>query len=148
MKRIVMASLLALGVLSVSQQQASAWVNTKFGVGLNLGWQSGGNCLLWGAARGSQPPAPVPGFPGYHGYVPDWDFSFGYGPAYAGSPSVAPAPAAPPATYTATPAQPGQPAAQNNAYYYGQPNYQTVTFPGNYNLPNYYYPATHYLYGR
>ena len=58
MKKIVFAALTALSVMAISQQQASAWVNSKFGVGLNWDVQSGGNQLLWGAWRNGQPPGP------------------------------------------------------------------------------------------
>ena len=57
MKKILSTGILALTVAALSQQTASAWVNLNAGVGANLGFQSGGNCLLWGAFRNGQPPA-------------------------------------------------------------------------------------------
>jgi hypothetical protein len=130
------AGLLALGVLCLSQQQASAWVNAKFGVGLNIAWQSGGNCFGWGLVHGDQPPEPIygPAFPDF-GFYPPPAAPVIYGHAMGGP---APAP-------TATKSAPTP--SQNSAYYY-QPNYQTMTFPGYYTTPNYYYPAAYYYYGR
>lgn len=58
MKKIVVTGLLAISMLALTQQQASAWINAKFGVGLNLGWQSGGNQVLWGAWSNGQVPGP------------------------------------------------------------------------------------------
>ena len=56
MKKFLTMGVLALAVAVLSQQQAPAWVNLNAGVGANLGFQSGGNCLLWGAYRNGQPP--------------------------------------------------------------------------------------------
>lgn len=58
MKKFVVAGVIAVGLLAVAQQNASAWVNSRFGVGLNWDYQAGGNTLLWGAWRNSQPPGP------------------------------------------------------------------------------------------
>src|ERR1700738_1435980 len=85
MKRIISLGLLALGILCAADQQASAWVNSKFGVGLNWSWQGGGNNLLWGAIRGGTPPCPengpygAPGFDGGFG-----GYGGGYGPGFGG----------------------------------------------------------------
>ena len=67
MKKIVFAGLLAISAMAIPQQQASAWVNSKFSVGLNWDMQSGGNNLLWGAWRNGQPPGPE-AFGGGGGY--------------------------------------------------------------------------------
>jgi hypothetical protein len=69
MKKILLASLLALPLLAVSQQRASAWCQFKFGVGLNLEGSSGGNCLAWGLWKSDQPPPPA---------------GYGFGPGMAG----------------------------------------------------------------
>ncbi len=58
MKKILAIGVLAIGMMAISQQQASAWVNTRFGMGLNFDWSSGGNTLLWGLIRDGQPGAP------------------------------------------------------------------------------------------
>jgi hypothetical protein len=58
MKKFLATGLLAIFAIALSQQQASAWVNAKFGVGLNWNYQSGGNTWGWGAWRNGQPPGP------------------------------------------------------------------------------------------
>lgn len=128
MKKIVLAGLIAIAAVASSQQQASAWVNSRFSVGLNWGWQSGGNNALWGAWRNGQPPGPEAfggGFSPMHGI-----------PSYG----MTPMPQAP---------------AQGTAYDYPmtQPQY-TVPYAtpyqfANYPRPIYYYPApSYYYYGR
>src|SRR5262245_45826645 len=64
MKKLLIMGALAISALALSQQQASAWVNARFGVGLNWHWQSGGNSFGWGLFTGGQPPGPDfgPGF--------------------------------------------------------------------------------------
>jgi hypothetical protein len=58
MKRIALAGLVAIALIALSQQQASAWVNQRFGIGINWHRQSGGNNFGWGAYRNGQPPGP------------------------------------------------------------------------------------------
>jgi hypothetical protein len=147
MKKILLASLLALGVLSLSQQQASAWVNAKFGVGLNFAWQSGGNCFLWGLAKGEPHPgsayAPGSSHDVPYAFEPIFyqpDNSAFYG-AHVGAMHDFAAPAPTPVSTA-----PRQDTTQRNARPGSQPQYQTVTYP-NYPMPNYNYPATNY-YGR
>ena len=102
MKKIIASGLLAVCLIAVSKQEASAWVNSKFGIGLNWDFQSGGNSFLWGLWRNGQPPGPEAfgaqrGFgapmmaPGINPYGP------GIAPSMAPSvaPSVAPIPYAP-----------------------------------------------------
>jgi len=57
MKKMMLVALLGLGLVLTSGQRASAWSKVNFGVGLNLGWEGGGNNLLFGLFRGAQPPA-------------------------------------------------------------------------------------------
>ncbi|MBI2806859.1 MAG: hypothetical protein HYX68_17915 [Planctomycetes bacterium] len=129
MKKLVLAGLAAVLVMGISQQQASAWVNSKFSVGLNWGFQSGGNQLLWGAWRNGQPPGPE-AFGGGGGHMPQYfapmpgPASQGYAPMQQG---FAPMPQA---TY---------------APQYGSP-YQFANYP----RPVYYYsaPTYYYYYGR
>jgi hypothetical protein len=66
MKKIALAGLIALSLIALSQQTASAWVNVRFGIGLNWQWQSGGNNFLWGALHNGQVPGPE-AFGGYYG---------------------------------------------------------------------------------
>lgn len=69
MKKLLTSGVLALTLAALSTQSAMAWVNSKFGVGLNWNYQSGGNSLLFGLFRNGQPPAPDCGIGG-PGYVP------------------------------------------------------------------------------
>ena len=69
MKKIVTVGMLAMSVLVLSGSQALAWVNSRFSVGLNWEWQSGGNSFLWGAYSSGQPPAYAGSCaPVYYGY--------------------------------------------------------------------------------
>jgi hypothetical protein len=60
MRKLLPIGLLTLCFAITSQERASAWINSRFGIGLNWSWQSGGNNLLWGLFRDGQPPAPCP----------------------------------------------------------------------------------------
>ncbi len=117
MKKIVLAGVLAVCAMAISQQQASAWVNSRFSVGLNWGLQSGGNNFLWGAWKNGQPPGPEA-------------FSPGYAPQMQ---------AFPPAPHGYAPMQ--QAAPTQTGYQYGSP-YQFANYP----RPVYYYPAPTYYY--
>src|SRR5262245_35413722 len=48
MKKFLTAGLVASALMLASHQQVSAWTNFRFGIGLNVEWQSGGNSFLWG----------------------------------------------------------------------------------------------------
>jgi hypothetical protein len=140
MKKFVAMGALALILAACSQQEASAWINSKFGVGLNWSWQSGGNNLAWGVFRNGQPPAcdgpgfygPGYGAPAYHaqGYQ-----GYSYPQRAEMAPTMpVPAPAA---------GIPTQPQTQPSSYL-GYPGYQTVNYPMYYQ-PNYFVPVN---YGR
>jgi hypothetical protein len=58
MKKFLLSSVLALPFLAFANQDASAWHQFKFGVGMNLEGSGGGNSLFWGAWKSQQPPAP------------------------------------------------------------------------------------------
>ncbi len=77
MKRLAFG-VAAVALVLASQQQASAWSKFNFGVGLNVGWQGGGNSVLWGVLKG----APTPGDGGY---------GDGGGPGLGGALALAPA---------------------------------------------------------
>lgn len=64
MKKLLTLSVLTLGVLAATERPAQAWVNMKFGVGLNWQLQSGGNNFLWGMFRNGQVPGPEAYQPG------------------------------------------------------------------------------------
>jgi hypothetical protein len=75
MKRILCATMVAFGLLLTSSQQASAWSKFNFGVGLNVGWEGGGNSILWGVMKGGPSPGQMsdgayPSYPGGLGAMP------------------------------------------------------------------------------
>jgi hypothetical protein len=123
MKKIVIAGLAAFCVMAATQQQASAWVNCRFGIGMNWQWQSGGNNFFWGAYHNGQVPGPE---------------AFGYGsplnqyfpPAPAPYYSYAPLPQSAPAPYASQPA----------------PLYQFATYPRE--TQYYFAPPAYYYYYR
>lgn len=151
------AGLLALALAALADQPASAWVNSKFGIGLNWNWQSGGNNFLWGFFRNGQPPGPncdpccgpggcgpggfAPGGPGcmppgmypsgghFPGFIPAGNI---YGPQdfqfFGKQPN----------------AQPNSPDATTQG-----PNnlYRTSSYSGYYPYYHYYYPANGNTYG-
>jgi hypothetical protein len=130
MKKLVMAALLSVGVLTACQQRASAWCEFKFSAGVNLSYRSSGSSSNWGIYRTSTPCDTCPpfscasNFPYFGGVA--------YAPAnasyYGGV--AAQAPAAQPAT-----------AQTYNPYY--NTGYQPVgyTYSGysNYVVPAYWY---------
>lgn len=88
MKRFMTVCALAVAILGLSQQQASAWKKFGFNIGMNINSESADNSALWGAYRNG----PVPGSKG-HGQASTitWDkhpkyadqFGGGYNPGYA-----------------------------------------------------------------
>jgi hypothetical protein len=58
MKKFITMGALSLAVAAVCSAPAPAWLNWRFGIGLNFGWQSGGNNTMWGLFRNGQPPGP------------------------------------------------------------------------------------------
>ncbi len=149
MKKFLAAGALALAVVALSQQQAPAWVNCQFGVGVNWHYQSGGNNFCWGVFRNGQPPgAPDcvncgPNCPScfyknlhYYGAGPmahGPDQGFGFGPE--GPAMTMPAPAAPAAPVA--PAAP-TPAAENQVYWFNTPAYRNVNYSPGYPQSGYY----------
>jgi hypothetical protein len=128
MKKIAMAGLIALGMIALSQQQASAWVNAKFGVGLNWQLQSANNNTLWGVYRNGQVPGPE---------------AFGSHSSY-GVPFGAVPYDAPPYAYAPMPQTYDAPPQQYAGQQYSSP-YQFATYP---RQVYYYYPTPSYYYGR
>ena len=128
MKKFVVMGALALAVPAFSREQAAAWTNARFGVGLNWERQSGANNFLWGMFRNGQVPTPAPGYPhDGHNFYP-------YpGPgAHPGTAEMQPAPAAPVPT--------GAHPSTSGVFEY--PGYQMVSYPPYY---PYYVPVN---YGR
>jgi hypothetical protein len=155
MKKMLALGVLALTLTLASNQQASAWQNVKFGIGLNFQWSGGGNNWLWGLWRSGDVPSPYGG--GYGGgYGGDFGVpgypsseSFFFGAAPMGSPMMgAPVYASPaPTPATTPPAAASTPASYVPATTYAYPQvympYQNVNY-GYYSMPFYYYPATYY----
>ena len=142
MKKILLTGLIALGTVILAGQQASAWTNTKFSIGLNWQRQSGGNSLLWGLWNNGQPPGHECG-PSFDAFPGHDDAHFGPSHHHHHHANVAPAPAhtAPPSHAYYYP-QPAYHQPQYHQPQYRQPQYQTVNFPGYYPLSNYFYPAS------
>jgi hypothetical protein len=149
MKKLIILGALTLAVVLASNQQASAWSNIKFGVGMNLHWQAGDNTLLWGVFRNGQIPCPSPygGGPGP------------YGPGYGGPGGNFPMYYEPTAAeankqQAAAPAPAPIPPSVNQTNYNG--NYQPVGYYPNtqYQVPMYvpgynpYQQAPPYWYGQ
>ena len=79
MKKLIGMSVVALAITLISMQEASAWSNIKFGVGMNFQWQTGNNGIgkhFW--RNGPLPGQPVYGY-GYQGYFPGHGGYGGYG---------------------------------------------------------------------
>jgi hypothetical protein len=155
MKKLFVASVLALAVIMASQTTASAWSEFKFSAGINFGWVGGGNRILWGAYHSApfpcQPDVPplLPFQVAYYGgsyNVAGGSPIGGYGMSVAGgspygAPVVPAVPAAPvPHAQAAPPADAG--AAQYQSYnpYYNA-GYQPVgySYPGYSQAPGYWY---------
>lgn len=125
MKKVLALGTLAIALIALSQDQASAWVNKRFGIGLNYSRQSGGNNFGWGAYRNGQPPGPE-AF-SHNPYMAPSNFpNFGDLAPQNFGPFAQEMPAYPPPSV-----------------YYPSP-YQFATYP----RPEYYYYPTPYYYGR
>ena len=160
MKKVLFLGLAALGLGLLTEQPAQAWINSKFSIGLNWHWQSGGNNLLWGAFRNGQVPghehggpfqvSPMPPhhggstFPGFQQYGPN-DFQYFGQQKTPANPNTAPTAPTPTAT------QQQQAFGQQNPYHsvnyspesYGHPN-TSNHYPGYYG----YFQPPSYWYGR
>ena len=122
MKKLLVASVLALALLMGSRQSASAWSEFKFSAGVNFGWVGGGNRILWGAYHS----APFPGNPDLGPWFPG---------LFPGYPPVAPV----------APVVPIAPQAPHHAY---NPYYNSGYQPVGYYDAGYSQQAPSYWYGR
>lgn len=158
MKNLLLAGVLALVVGAVSEQQASAWCDTKFSIGLNFQHASGGNSWLWGAFKNGQPPGCpdcincAPNCPGayYRNIV-----NYGVPPAFGqggpgpidfghGGPAIGPGPVAPAVpTPPVVPAPTQLPGADHQVYWFNTPTYSNVNFhPSYYQQGGYFMPIS------
>ena len=98
MKKMLAIGLLAVSVIAVVHQEASAWVNARFGIGVNFEYSSGGNSAFWGLWSNGQPPAPGVPCPQYAApsYAPPSYAPPSYAPPSYAPPSYAPPSYAPP----------------------------------------------------
>jgi len=80
MKKLFVASVLALAATMACQQKASAWSEFKFSAGVNFGWAGGGNRILWGLYHS----APYPGGQDVYPVFPGIAAGLGYNAANAG----------------------------------------------------------------
>jgi hypothetical protein len=118
MKKLLAAGMLAICLIAASQQQASAWVKFNFGIGFNVGWQTGGNSLLWGAWENGQPPGMPYYYGGHHGHHHSYAPSYSYAPhAFAPMPMPTYEPSYAPYYYANNP---GPVYYQPAPYYYGR----------------------------
>lgn len=129
MKKFALAGLFAIAAIALSQQQASAWVNHRFSVGLNWHRQSANNNFIWGAFRNGQVPGPE---------------SFGGGMPYHQHHGMMPS-FAPPAAqgFQAPMPQPTNSEPPIAGQYYSPYHYASYPRTTNY---YYYYPAPAYYY--
>ena len=143
MKKIIVMSFLVVGVIMFAEQQASAWVNSRFGIGLSDHKQSANTSLLWGLWRNGQIPGPDMGGQG----------GSPYGGAPYGSPYGGPRFAASQPGFMPMPSGPGPVAHQGafaDPYFAGAPyatapmNYGSPYQFANYPRPSYYYPSVYY----
>ena len=132
MKKIALAGLVAFALVAISQQQASAWTNTKFGIGLNFERQSGGNSAIWGLWRNGQPPGPDSFSP-----APGGIFPF-HGPRVVPQTMVLP-PQGAVAPQSYVPAPSNFPVQGASFDYSGNMNYANPYQFANYPRPAYYY---------
>lgn len=155
MKKLLGITFLTALAIVATERPAQAWINSKFSIGLNWHYQSGGNCLFWGLWRNGQVPGPW-GDGMYYGPI-NWP-SCGFGGPYGGGaayPDFGGAPAGDPSFHAGVPnpnAAPATTTVQNAGqgyqhtsgyqpgYYY--PGYDYTGYYGNagyYGVPSYWY---------
>lgn len=161
MKKFLLLGVLALGLGAVSGQRASAWCSFKLSAGVNMEYTGGGNCLLWGLYKSSEPPygpagcSPDYGAGAYGGYAMGgygYPAAGGYGySAPTGYGYTAPATPAPaPATESAPAPKPAAVTpVMYDASWYGN-GYQPVSYypQGMGYSYGYYYQAPSSWYGQ
>jgi hypothetical protein len=136
MRKILAACAVALALVLATGQQASAWHKCSFGVGLNIGFEGGGNCLFWGLLKG----APAPGQMDGNFSGGDFGSASGFDPGFAGPQDFSKPLPMPPA-----PEKIGAPIVKPAAYYYNSP-YQSMGYYANPYQPMSYYPYSYPAY--
>ena len=127
MKKMLLMALLGLGLVLACEQRASAWSKFNFGVGFNVGYEGGGNSVLFGVFKGEQPPVGV-------------EPSLGHGPDVPMVPSMPGGPYGPEQASPKT----MPPAVSRAAYEYPEAERQPEA--AGYSVPSYSAPS--YWYGR
>ncbi len=61
MKRILCLALAACCLTLSLNRPAQAWCKFNFGIGMNIGFEGGGNSVLWGLLRGANTPGAFDG---------------------------------------------------------------------------------------
>jgi hypothetical protein len=139
MKRYLVACALAVTLVAMADQQASAWSKANFSVGLTYNREASENNFFWGLFRnGPHPYASANSGYGYGGYGGNGGYATGGyytpGPAVGSPLPTLPAPgqSAPisPTNQSSTPTQ------QIGYYNY---NYQAYPTTGYYSVPSYWY---------
>jgi hypothetical protein len=139
MKKFLLAGLVAVSLVALSQQYAAAWCKFGMGASFNVTYQSAGKHLSWSSEQAPAPPCCDPGH-GQYGYMPP-GFTDPTGPM---SSYVPPPPAqgqVPPPHAQANPSQWNYGAYQTVGYTYPDANYGYGYYP-------YYSQAPSYWYGR
>jgi hypothetical protein len=131
MKKLLVASVLALALVSGSQQTASAWSHYKFSIGMNLDWSTGNNSWFWGLFRNGQ-------IPDGYGGGPLGDYYAAPPVTYSQPGFHAPAPT--PVQRQSAPGTPSSMMAGYPANYY----YYQASYPGSYYPQAQYYPMSYY----
>jgi hypothetical protein len=137
MNKVLAMGLVALALLLTAQQQASAWSKYNFGVGLNVGWEGGGNSVLWGVLNGGPSPGQADGgfsggYPGDSGMIPNF-------PA-----PMAPPPPPPPPPPPAKPMPTGNPGVAQPVGYFPYADPAVGYYPAYSGYPGYSYPMYYY----
>jgi hypothetical protein len=121
MKKMIVASFLALALTASARQEASAWTKCSFSCGFNISYESTGSCCSWGFSCVPNPPPCGYGYSG--GYCPPYPGGFsGYGlpsPMFGYAPAAGPQ-AVPAVGQQAAPAVNASHTQQAGYYFYGQ----------------------------
>jgi hypothetical protein len=138
-KKLVVASVLAMGLIANSNQEAHAWTKFSFDVGLSIKYEAAGNNLLWGLWQNG----PYPGCCGPDCCAPTCGSLNGFGapylpyapsfPVYGGYYASAPGSNASTATVPAYQPAPAPSGPVQATYYPNQGGYAPAY--GYYNYP-------------